>query len=67
MKKNEKHPGSIKGSEKNPKAGKKESQIADTAANELKQTKSGRTQGNNPKTDHTKSNKMKAGKPYKQQ
>lgn len=71
MKKNqkstEKHPVSRKESEKDLKTGKKEREIAATAANQQKFTKSGRTKAHNPATESTKGNKMKAGKPYKQQ
>lgn len=67
MKKQEKHPLTRKETDLKTKSGKKEKEIAVTAENETKLTKTGGTQGNNPKTDHTKSNKMKAGKPYKEQ
>jgi hypothetical protein len=63
----EKHPTSRKQSEKESGTSKKEREKAASAQNEQKQTKTGRTQGHNPMTDNTKSNKMKAGKPYKQQ
>jgi hypothetical protein len=67
MKKKESQPASRKESEKGSKTGIKEKMKADTAQNQQKQTKTGRTAGHNPMTDNTKSNKMKAGKPYKQQ
>jgi hypothetical protein len=71
MKKNsksaDKHPVSRKTSEKASVTGKKEKQAAASAEGNKKLTSSGRTQGHNPPTESTKANKMKAGKPYKQQ
>jgi hypothetical protein len=71
MKKNSKsaskHPVSRKQSEKGLKTGKKESELAASATNQEKFTKTGRNQGHNPPSESTKGNKMKAGKPYKQQ
>jgi hypothetical protein len=62
-----KHPVSRKGSEKDPATGKKEKAAAASVEGSKKLTSSGRTQGHNPTTESTKGNKMKAGKPYKQQ